>query len=103
MASEPPRNRHRRACKIAAKRLPLNPSHAFDMLLGRTLRALDTDGLIDARTALLYTRRLRDAIFSGRHQQIGAIRGGGFVVCGALWPSIRASRPIDGSHDQSAA
>jgi GGDEF domain-containing protein len=41
------------AADVAAIALPLVRQHAFEMHLSRTLRAIDAEGLIDARTGLL--------------------------------------------------
>ena len=64
--------------KIAASALPLIRQHAFEAHLGRTLRALDADGLIDARTGLLtqaaFERDFATAIYQAQS------RGGGLSV-----------------------
>ena len=43
----------REPADVAAIALPLVRQHAFEMHLSRTLRAIDAEGLIDARTGLL--------------------------------------------------
>lgn len=64
--------------KIAAHTLPLIRQHAFEAHLGRTLRAIDADGLIDARTGLLtltaFERDFATAVYQAQSH------GGGLSV-----------------------
>ena len=63
---------------IAATALPLIRQHAFEAHLSRTLRSIDADGLIDARTGLL-TRAAFDRDFATAVYQTQS-RGGGLSV-----------------------
>ena len=64
--------------QVAATALPLIRQHAFEMHLSRTLKAVDADGLIDARTGLLtaaaFERDFASAIYQTQQ------RGGGLSV-----------------------
>jgi hypothetical protein len=60
---------------IAATALPLIRQHAFEALLARTLRAVEADGLIDARTGLLtqaaFDRDFATAIYQAQSRGSG--------------------------------
>jgi len=64
--------------QVAATALPLIRQHAFEMHLSRTLKAVDAEGLIDARTGLLtaaaFERDFASAIYQTQQ------RGGGLSV-----------------------
>jgi hypothetical protein len=64
--------------QVAATALPLIRQHAFEMHLNRTLKAVDAEGLIDARTGLLtaatFERDFASAIYQTQQ------RGGGLSV-----------------------
>jgi GGDEF domain-containing protein len=81
--------------KIAANALPLIRQHAFEMHLGRTLRALDTDGLIDARTGLLthaaFERDFAAAIYRAQS------RGGGLSVARFAFDPAHPRAQFDGA------
>ncbi|WP_213289680.1 GGDEF domain-containing protein [Bradyrhizobium sp. sGM-13] len=66
------------AVQVAAIGLPLIRQHAFEAHLSRTLKAIDADGLIDARTGLLtpeaFERDFASAIYQTQQ------RGGGLSV-----------------------
>ncbi|MFG3593214.1 GGDEF domain-containing protein [Bradyrhizobium sp. RDI18] len=66
------------AVQVAAVGLPLIRQHAFEAHLSRTLKAIDADGLIDARTGLLtpeaFERDFASAIYQTQQ------RGGGLSV-----------------------
>jgi hypothetical protein len=66
------------AADVAAHALPLVRQHAFEARLSRTLKALDSDGLLDARTGLL-TRAAFERDFSTAVYQTQS-RGGGLSV-----------------------
>jgi hypothetical protein len=64
--------------QVVATALPLIRQHAFEMHLSRTLKAVDAEGLIDARTGLLtpaaFERDFASAIYQTQQ------RGGGLSV-----------------------
>ncbi len=66
------------ASDVAATALPLVRQHVFEALLSRTLKAIDAEGLIDARTGLLtpeaFERDFASAIYQTQQ------RGGGLSV-----------------------
>jgi hypothetical protein len=66
------------AAQVVATALPLVRQHAFEAHLSRTLKAIDADGLIDARTGLLtseaFERDFASAIYQTQQ------RGGGLSV-----------------------
>jgi hypothetical protein len=64
--------------QAVATALPLIRQHAFEAHLSRTLRAIDADGLIDARTGLL-TSQTFERDFAGAVYQTQQ-RGGGLSV-----------------------
>jgi hypothetical protein len=64
--------------RVTSTALPLVRQHAFETQLSRTLKAIDADGLIDARTGLLtpaaFERDLASAVYQTQQ------RGGGLSV-----------------------
>jgi GGDEF domain-containing protein len=66
------------AAQVVATVLPLIRQHAFEAHLSRTLKAIDADGLIDARTGLL-TREAFERDFASAIYQTQQ-RGGGLSV-----------------------
>src|SRR3954466_10382070 len=66
------------AAQVVATALPLIRQHAFEANLSRTLKAIDADGLIDARTGLL-TREAFERDFASPIYQTQE-RGGGMSV-----------------------
>src|SRR3954467_1180033 len=81
--------------KIAGSALPLVRQHAFEAHLGRTLRALDADGLIDARTGLLthtaFERDFATAIYQAQS------RGGGLSVARFAFDLSHPRAQFDGA------
>src|SRR3954470_10245716 len=81
--------------KIAGSALPLVRQHAFETHLGRTLRALDADGLIDARTGLLthtaFERDFATAIYQAQS------RGGGLSVARFAFDPAHPRAQFDGA------
>ena len=69
--------------QIAAYTQPLIRQHAFEAQLRRTLRALDADGLVDARTGLL-TQTAFDRDFAIAVDQAQANGGGLSMACFAF-------------------
>jgi hypothetical protein len=80
---------------IAASVLPLIRQHAFEAHLARTLRALEADGLIDARTGLLtqaaFERDFATAIYQAQ------FRGGGLSVARFAFDPAHPRAQFDGA------
>jgi hypothetical protein len=80
---------------IAANALPLIRQHAFEAHLGRTLRSIDAEGLLDARTGLLtaaaFNRDFATAIY-----QIQS-RGGGLSVARFAFDRAHPRAQLDGA------
>ncbi|KRQ89867.1 hypothetical protein [Bradyrhizobium valentinum] len=83
------------AAQVAATALPLIRQHAFEAHLSRTLKAIDADGLIDARTGLLtpeaFERDFASAIY---HTQQ---RGGGLSVARFAFDPEHPRAQFDGA------
>ena len=80
---------------VAATALPMVRQHAFELHLSRTLRAIDANGLIDARTGLL-TRAAFDRDFATALYQAQA-RGGGLSVARFAFDPAHARAQFDGA------
>ena len=83
------------ADEVVATTLPLIRQHAFETLLSRTLKAIDADGLIDARTGLLtpeaFERDFASAIYQTQQ------RGGGLSVARFAFDSEHPRAQFDGA------
>ncbi len=83
------------AAKVVATALPLVRQHAFEALLSRTLKAIDADGLIDARTGLLtpeaFERDFASAIYQTQQ------RGGGLSVARFAFDPEHPRAQFDGA------
>jgi hypothetical protein len=83
------------AARVVATALPLIRQHAFEMLLSRTLKAIDADGLIDARTGLLtpeaFERDFASAIYQTQQ------RGGGLSVARFAFDPDHPRAQFDGA------
>jgi GGDEF domain-containing protein len=81
--------------RIAASALPLIRQHAFEAYLARTLRALEADGLIDARTGLLtqaaFERDFATAIYQAQS------RGSGLSVARFAFEPAHPRAQFDGA------
>ncbi len=81
--------------KIAATALPLIRQHAFEVHLSRTLRSIDADGLIDARTGLLtpaaFERDFATAVYQTQS------RGGGLSVARFAFDPAHPRAQFDGA------
>ena len=81
--------------RIAASALPLIRQHAFEAHLARTLRALEADGLIDARTGLLtqaaFERDFATAIYQAQS------RGSGLSVARFAFEPAHPRAQFDGA------
>jgi GGDEF domain-containing protein len=80
---------------VAATALPMVRQHAFELHLSRTLRAIDANGLIDARTGLL-TRAAFDRDFATALYQAQS-RGGGLSVARFAFDPSHARAQFDGA------
>ncbi|WGR92091.1 GGDEF domain-containing protein [Bradyrhizobium sp. ISRA443] len=81
--------------RIADVALPLIRQHAFEARLGRTLRAIDAKGLIDARTGLL-TKAAFDRDFATTVYQT-AERGGTLSVARFSFDDAHPRAQFDGA------
>ena len=83
------------AAKVVATALPLVRQHAFAAHLSRTLKAIDADGLIDARTGLLtpeaFERDFASAIYQTQQ------RGGGLSVARFAFDPEHPRAQFDGA------
>ncbi len=80
---------------VAANALPLIRQHAFEARLGRTLRAIDAEGLLDPQTGLL-SRVAFERDFSTAVQQ--ALAGGaGLSVARFVFDQQNPRAQLDGS------
>ena len=80
---------------ITAVALPLIRQHAFETHLSRTLRSIDADGLIDARTGLL-TRSAFERDFATAVYQTQS-RGGGLSVARFAFDPAQPRAQLDGA------
>jgi len=83
------------AAQVVATALPLICQHAFEAHLSRTLKAIDADGLIDARTGLLtseaFERDFASAIYQTQQ------RGGGLSVARFAFDPEHPRAQFDGA------
>src|SRR5947208_9629493 len=83
------------AAQVVATALPLIRQHAFETHLSRTLKAIDADGLIDARTGLL-TREAFERDFASAIYQTQQ-RGGGLSVARFAFDPEHPRAQLDGA------
>jgi GGDEF domain-containing protein len=83
------------ATQVVAAALPLIRQHAFEAHLSRTLKAIDADGLIDARTGLL-TREAFERDFASAIYQTQQ-RGGGLSVARFAFDPEHPRAQFDGA------
>ena len=81
--------------QVVATVLPLISQHAFEAHLSRTLKAIDADGLIDARTGLL-TREAFERDFASAIYQTQQ-RGGGLSVARFAFDPEHPRAQFDGA------
>jgi GGDEF domain-containing protein len=81
--------------QVVATALPLIRQHAFEAHLSRTLKAIDADGLIDARTGLL-TREAFERDFASAIYQTQQ-RGGGLSVARFAFDPEHPRAQFDGA------
>ena len=83
------------AAQVAGTVLPMIRQHAFESQLSRTLRAIDADGLIDARSGLLtseaFDRDLASAVYQTQQ------RGGGLSVARFAFDPTHPRAQVDGA------
>jgi hypothetical protein len=81
--------------RVVATALPLVRQHAFEAHLSRTLKAIDAEGLIDARTGLLtpeaFERDLASAVYQTQQ------RGGGLSVARFAFDPEHPRAQFDGA------
>ena len=81
--------------QMVATALPLIRQHAFEARLSRTLRSIDAEGLIDARTGLLtstaFARDFASAVYQTQQ------RGGGLSVARFAFDSANPRAHFDGA------
>ncbi|MFL6791119.1 MAG: GGDEF domain-containing protein [Bradyrhizobium sp.] len=80
---------------IVATALPLVRQHAFEAHLSRTLRSLDAEGLIDARTGLLTKAAFERDFATAIYQAIE--RGGGLSVARFAFDPAHPRAQFDGA------
>jgi hypothetical protein len=80
---------------IAANALPLIRQHAFEAQLGRTLRAIEAEGLLDPQTGLL-TRKAFDRDFATAVEQTKS-GGGGLSVARFAFDAANPRAQLDGA------
>src|SRR5256886_12979540 len=83
------------AAQVVATALPLIRQHAFEAHLSRTLKAIDADGLIDARSGLL-TREAFERDFASAIYQTQQ-RGGGLSVARFAFDPEHPRAQFDGA------
>jgi len=81
--------------QIVATAMPLIRQHAFETHLSRTLRAIDAEGLVDARTGLLtstaFERDFATAVYQTQE------RGGGLSVARFAFDPAHPRAQLDGA------
>jgi hypothetical protein len=80
---------------IAANALPLIRQHAFEARLGRTLRAIDAEGLIDPQTGLLVQTAFDRDLASAVRQTLAD--GGGLSVARFAFDANNPRARLDGA------
>src|SRR5262249_25467455 len=80
---------------IAANALPLIRQHAFEARLGRTLRAIDAEGLLDPQTGLLVNASFERDFAAAVRQTLAD--GGGLSVARFTFDSENPRALLDGA------
>jgi hypothetical protein len=80
---------------IAANALPLIRQHAFEAHLSRTLRSIDAEGLLDARTGLLTSAAFNRDFATAVYQTLS--RGGGLSVARFAFDPAHPRAHLDGA------
>jgi hypothetical protein len=83
------------AARIAAHALPLIRQHALEAHLSRTLRSIDADGLLDARSGLLTLTAFDRDLATAVYQTLS--RGGGLSVARFAFDPEHPRARLDGA------
>jgi hypothetical protein len=81
--------------RVAANALPLIRQRAFEAHLSRTLRSIDADGLLDARTGLLTPAAFSRDFATSVYQTLS--RGGGLSLARFAFDPTHARAQLDGA------
>jgi hypothetical protein len=81
--------------RVASNALPLIRQHAFEAHLGRTLRSIDADGLLDPRTGLLTSAAFNRDFATAVYQTLS--RGGGLSVARFAFDPVHGRAQLDGA------
>lgn len=81
--------------RIAANASPLIRQHALEAHLSRTLRSIDADGLLDARSGLLTSAAFHRDLATAVHQTVS--RGGGLSLARFAFEPGHERAQIDGA------
>ncbi|MDR3484381.1 MAG: GGDEF domain-containing protein [Bradyrhizobium sp.] len=81
--------------RIAANASPLIRQHALEAHLSRTLRSIDADGLLDARSGLLTSAAFHRDLATAVHQTVS--RGGGLSLARFAFEPGHERARIDGA------
>jgi nicotinamidase-related amidase len=81
--------------RVAANALPLIRQHAFEAHLGRMLRSIDADGLLDPRTGLLTSAAFNRDFATAIYQTLS--RGGGLSVARFAFDPTHERAQLDGA------
>ena len=81
--------------RVAANALPLIRQHAIEAHLSRTLRSIDADGLLDARSGLLISAAFDRDLATAVYQTLS--RGGGLSVARFAFDPGHERAQIDGA------
>lgn len=81
--------------RIAANASPLIRQHALEAHLSRTLRSIDADGLLDARSGLLTSAAFHRDLATAVHQTVS--RGGGLSLARFAFDPGHERAQIDGA------
>jgi hypothetical protein len=81
--------------QVVATALPLVRQHAFEAHLSRTLRSIDAEGLIDARTGLLTNAAFERDFATAVYQTME--RGGGLSVARFAFDPVHPRARFDGA------
>lgn len=81
--------------RVAASILPMVRQHAFEAHLSRTLRSIDANGLIDARTGLLTRAAFERDFATAVHQSQS--RGGGLSIARFAFDPAHPRAQFDGA------
>jgi hypothetical protein len=81
--------------RVASNALPLIRQHAFEAHLGRMLRSIDADGLLDPRTGLLTSAAFNRDFATAVYQTLS--RGGGLSVARFAFDPAHERAQLDGA------